>query len=598
MSKSISPSGSSANLLCSMGKAIRETSRDPHSRPFSSRMSAQQALDPDTTKLYGATAEPAPDVLLEVTIPNNIWAIIGSLWLGTFLSSADATIVSTTANTIASSMGASGKLTWIATSYLITNTIFQPLVGRFSDVYGRKTILIVAQFWFALGCVCCALARNVTEFAVARAIAGIGGGGMSALSSIITTDVIPLRMRGVYQGYSNLMYAVGQFSGPVIGSLFLAADHKAGWRWMFAVQVPCVALAAFLVHRNVHDYRKDQEHIKFRDRFTFENMRKIDLPGSFLLSGVIVSVLMLFGSSTRFEITLWVSVLFVSAAGFYLVEKYVMTVHVIPPDAFQGVLRLTAFIVFFAAASIYALNYMLPLYCQIVLGFTQIQLGIFNTFVVFASGGGSLLAGWLLTHEDKVHPDVVVQKAIKLTVYCCVFLFAGACLCLAGVTQTKPAFANTDVNLIGVCIVLLGNVVAGVAYGAFLVVLLILVVGKVGIKHQAAVTGMNYMFRSMGQASGVGTTLSFYDHILSGELEGYLLGHSKRPDGAAVLEKLKASTFYIRNGLPTQYVKKVLKIYRGSVADTLILVFIMTSISICLSLLLSLYPVGRRPSLA
>ncbi|ODQ48027.1 hypothetical protein PICMEDRAFT_23268, partial [Pichia membranifaciens NRRL Y-2026] len=82
-------------------------------------------------------------------------SIIGSLWLGTFLSAADTTIVSTTANTIASSMNGSDKLTWIATSYLLTNTIFQPLVGRFSDVFGRRTVLLIAQFWFALGCLCC-----------------------------------------------------------------------------------------------------------------------------------------------------------------------------------------------------------------------------------------------------------------------------------------------------------------------------------------------------------------------------------------------------------------------------------------------------------
>lgn len=553
------------------------------------RMSTQQNYG--SVNSEGATDQ---DLLHEVAIPENLWSIIGSLWVGTFLASADSTIVATAANTIASSMNNSEGLTWIATSYLVTNTIFQPLVGKFSDVFGRKTVLIVAQFWFAVGCLYCALARSVTEFAIARAIAGIGGGGMSALSSIITTDVIPLRMRGVYQGYSNMMYSVGQFSGPIIASFFLTMDPDLGWRWMFILQVPFVIVAAYLVNKNVHDYRTDQTYIKLKDRLTLANFQKIDLPGSFFLSGAIVSLLMFFNSETSFQGYVWSALLILSSICFYIVEKYIMTVHVIPPDAFKGVLKITAFIVFCGASAIYSLSYLLPLYFQIVLGFTQVDLGIFNTFVVFTSGGGSLLAGWLLNHKESVGPDVVVKKAIKLTLYCCIGFFIGTAICLVTISQNKPAFTRDEIRILPLVLILSGNIITGLSYGAFLVILLILVVGKVGIKHQASVTGMNYMFRSMGQSSGVGISLSFYQHILTSELEHYFL-NKKRPDGPEVLKKLTESTFYIRNGLPMEYVKKTLKIYKAAMTDSFILLFVITAITIVLALSLKLYPAGNKP---
>ncbi|ODV84706.1 hypothetical protein CANARDRAFT_200158, partial [[Candida] arabinofermentans NRRL YB-2248] len=91
----------------------------------------------------------------EVVSPKNVTMILISLWTGSFLSAADSTIVSTTANTIASSMNDSENIAWIATSYLLTNSIFQPLMGKVSEIYGRKTALLFAQFWFGFGCLLC-----------------------------------------------------------------------------------------------------------------------------------------------------------------------------------------------------------------------------------------------------------------------------------------------------------------------------------------------------------------------------------------------------------------------------------------------------------
>ena len=549
----------------------------------------------NTTKTYSTPQEnyTSEQTFHEVAIPENLVKIIASLWLGTFLSAADTTIVSTTANTIASSMNGSDKLAWIATSYLLTNTIFQPLVGRFSDVFGRRTVLIIAQFWFALGCLCCALSRTVTQFAIARAIAGVGGGGMSALSSIITTDIIPLRSRGIYQGYANLMYGVGQFTGPIVGSAFLAWNEKSGWRWMFAVQVPLVVMAGYFVHVNVHEYRQDQiGDIDMNNRFAWENLSQIDLPGSFLLSCAIISMLMIFNVETAQSLWICIACFGLSTLAFALVEKYVMKVHIIPPSAFQGVLRITAFVIFFGAAAIYAQNYLLPIYLQIVHDFSQVQLGCFNSFSVFATSAGSLIAGWYLKHEDdKVSPKVIVKRSINLSILCCLGIVVGLVLCTMACMNLKPTEHRSELTMkiyAKLSILLMGSILSSIGYGAFLVALLILVVGLVGVKRQATVTGMNYMFRSMGQSSGVGIALGLYNHNLINDLTHYFM-KKKRPDGNVILENLKNSTYFIRQGLPVEYLHKVLKIYREALGDAMMLGFLLAACAFLMSLILSVY---------
>lgn len=529
----------------------------------------------------------------EVVIPENLVQVIVSLWLGTFLSAADTTIVSTTANSIASSMNGSEKLSWIATSYLITNTIFQPLVGRFSDVFGRRTVLLVAQFWFALGCLLCALSQNVEQFAIARAIAGIGGGGMSALSSIITTDIIPLRMRGIYQGYANLIYGMGQFTGPILGSAFLAWDEKSGWRWMFVVQVPMILIAGLLVINHVHEYRQDQlTEVDLKTRFAWKNFSKIDLPGSFLLSCAIISMLMMFNVDNNKSLILCIVCFVASACSFYLVEKYVMTVNIIPPDAFQGILRITAFIIFFGSGSIYGMSYNTPLYLQIVHDFSQIQLGIYNAFGVFATAIGSLIAGWYLKHDDEtVSPKVIVSRCIYLSLVCCTLMVSGVFIAMFTSATMAPTLNREDLNMkiyAKIGLILCGFVISSIGYGSFLVALLILVVGLVGVKKQATVTGMNYMFRSMGQSCGVGLALGLYNHNLIAELKEYF--RKKDPvKGLVYVEKLAKSSYFIRDGLPTKYVHKVLKLYRLAISDAMILSFAMASCAFVLSLALRIY---------
>ena len=134
---------------------------------------------------------------------------LGRLKRCSFLSAADQTLVVSCYGKIGSDLNALHKSSWISTVYFLSLTAFQPLYGKLSDIFGRKSSLLFAYGTFGLACLFCGLARTMDELIVARALAGVGGGGMTTVVSILMSDIVSLRDRGVWQGIINIVYAAG-----------------------------------------------------------------------------------------------------------------------------------------------------------------------------------------------------------------------------------------------------------------------------------------------------------------------------------------------------------------------------------------------------
>lgn len=82
---------------------------------------------------------------------------------------------------------------WMASSYLLANAACIPLWGKISDIWGRKPILLLANFIFLVGSLICALAINIPMILAGRAIQGAGGGGIIILANICVTDLFSVR---------------------------------------------------------------------------------------------------------------------------------------------------------------------------------------------------------------------------------------------------------------------------------------------------------------------------------------------------------------------------------------------------------------------
>ncbi|KAJ6186739.1 hypothetical protein N7519_008040 [Penicillium mononematosum] len=171
-----------------------------------------------------ATWTPPPGFLL-IQI-----AIMANVFLGGF----DGTITASTYAVISSEFNAANTASWLTTSYLITSTAFQPLYGRFSDILGRRSCFFTATITFMVGCLGCGVARNVIFLNIMRALTGIGGGGLMTMATIINSDLIPFRQRGMYQAIQNVSYGFGAICGASFGG---AIVDSIGWRWCFLLQI-------------------------------------------------------------------------------------------------------------------------------------------------------------------------------------------------------------------------------------------------------------------------------------------------------------------------------------------------------------------------
>ncbi|KAJ4381450.1 hypothetical protein N0V85_008666 [Neurospora sp. IMI 360204] len=126
-----------------------------------------------------------PETQQEVWKPGpGFWWVEIALWANVFLSGFDTTITASTYAAISSEFGAANNAAWLTTSYLITNTAFQPLYGRLSDLFGRRLCFFVSTTTFMAGCLGCSVAQDMLTFDIMRAVAGFGGGGLITMGDL------------------------------------------------------------------------------------------------------------------------------------------------------------------------------------------------------------------------------------------------------------------------------------------------------------------------------------------------------------------------------------------------------------------------------
>jgi EmrB/QacA subfamily drug resistance transporter len=171
--------------------------------------------------------------------------IFVGLMLGMLVAAVSQTIVAPAMPVIVSELGGIEHYSWIATAALLVSAVTVPIIGKLSDIYGRRSFYIAGIVVFMLGSILAGAAQGFWWLVVARAVQGFGMGTIMPLSQTIIGDIISARERGRYMGYIGAVFGVTSIAGPLVGGWI---TDNFSWRWLFYVNVPFgVAALAFIV---------------------------------------------------------------------------------------------------------------------------------------------------------------------------------------------------------------------------------------------------------------------------------------------------------------------------------------------------------------
>ncbi|EON62487.1 hypothetical protein W97_01709 [Coniosporium apollinis CBS 100218] len=446
--------------------------------------------------------------------------ILPAVAIGIFLSAADQTIIVSSYGKIGTDLNALNNTSWIATAYFLTLTSFQPLYGKLSDIFTRKSCLLFAYVVFGLGCLGCGLAQNMNQLVAARAFAGIGGGGMTTVVSILMSDTVPLRERGKWQGYVNIIYAAGAGAGAPLGGIL--AD-SVGWRWAFMAQAPLCLIAFTAVYFILNVPKQDQAHWK-------EKLRRIDFLGAAILICAVFALLLGLdrGSNVAWSDKVTITALCVSLPLFLLFVGVEMKVAAEPFAPGHIIFERSLFACylcnFFSFSGWLAALFFIPLYFQAVDGHTATQAGVRLIPGILAGVSGSLFGGFYMQKTGRYY-------WLTVGCYSTLVLGLGVILLFAGLVTNSTW---------GLCF---GMMISGFSNGIGVTTSLIALIANASHEDQAVATACSYLFRSLGSVAGVSLSATVANQALRAHLKSEL---SSGKDAAKIAERVRQSLEYIK----------------------------------------------------
>src|SRR4051794_26831528 len=176
---------------------------------------------------------------------------LSGLLLALFVAMLSSTVVSNALPRIVADLkGTESGYTWVVVATLLTMTASTPVWGKLSDLFSKKLLVQLALVIYSVGSLAAAVAPNMGSLIAARAVQGLGVGGLTALVQVVIASIVSPRERGRYSGYIGAVFAVATVSGPLIGGVIV--DSSFGWRGCFFVGLPVAVLAFAVLQKTLH----------------------------------------------------------------------------------------------------------------------------------------------------------------------------------------------------------------------------------------------------------------------------------------------------------------------------------------------------------
>jgi EmrB/QacA subfamily drug resistance transporter len=463
---------------------------------------------------------------------NRIILVTAGIMLSLFLASMESTVVATAMPTIVGQLGGLEHYSWVFSAFMLASTTAVPLYGKLSDIYGRRKLYVSAMALFLIGSVWCGLSTSMTQLIFARALQGVGAGGILPLAFILIGEMFSLEQRAKMQGLFSGVWGVSSIVGPLLGGFLV---DQLSWRWIFYINVLPGLLAAALVA------------FAWRDAHTHGQARPVvDYAGAALLTASVVMLLLglmgsgasswmlISGSVMLFLLLLWV-------------ERRAAD-PVLPLPLFRDQLFATATAHgIFTGWALFGSVSFIPLFVQAVMGTSATQAGITLT---------PLLMGW-------VTASIVGTRLMLRVGYRRLGLIGTACFTI-GAFLMSQAGMNTSQPSLMVFVTLMG-----IGMGLSIPAYLIAVQTSVNRRQLGTATSTLQFSRSIGGTLGV----SVMGAALSARLAANLVESHLDPELVRqLLDPLPGAEVVIAEGA------------RAAMADAIHLVFLIAFVAAALAM--------------
>jgi EmrB/QacA subfamily drug resistance transporter len=401
---------------------------------------------------------------------------MSGLLLAMFVAMLSSTVVSNALPRIVTDLnGSQSGYTWVVVATLLTMTASTPVWGKLADQFNKKVLVQTALVIYVIGSLIAATAPSMTVLIGARAVQGLGVGGLTALVQVVIASMVTPRERGRYSGYIGAVFAIATVSGPLIGGLLVDAPGL-GWRSCFYVGIPIALIAFIVLQKTLHlPVVRREVHIDY-------------LGAGLIVSGV--SALLIWVSlagndfawasgTTAALVGLGVALL---AAAVY-VELRVARQPVIPIHLFRDrTTSLATFASVMVGVAMFGATVYLSQYFQIARGMSPTRAGLMSIAMV----GGLLIS------------SIVSGRAITRTGLWKRYLVGGMVLVVVGLSLLSLIDEKTPLVVVG-CYMF----VTGVGLGSSMQNLVLAVQNNAAHTDVGAASAVVTFFRSMGGSIGV-----------------------------------------------------------------------------------------------
>ncbi|KAJ5279293.1 hypothetical protein N7478_004665 [Penicillium angulare] len=440
--------------------------------------------------------------------PTRFWLIFSGTMLGYVIGYFDSTLMASSHPVITSYFHAANSASWLSTAFLLTSTAFMPLFGRVSDALGRKPVYLFSIAIFFFTTAWCGLAQSIGSFIAARALCGLGAGGVFSMGQILSSDLVHIEYRGVYQSYINLCLGIGSCLGLAFGGLLC---DTVGWRNAFLIQLPFIFIY-FITAACTVPADLGIKHVGPERKSLIQAIRSVDLIGSFFLVLAVTALIMglnLGGNVFPWTHPLVIGSLVASVILSIILIRYERTVPrpVLPIELLSKNPRANIiFGNFFGGMSVNTMMFNAPLYFQAVKLASPTDSGLRLVAASIAVTASSVGTGFLITWSRRMKPTVLIGG------FC---MLLGGCLATSMNTNTPPALAMVCVSF--------NSLGQGFAFPSLMVSIL----ATSEQDDQAVATTTLGLARNLGAVMGVAISSWIFQNSLLYELGRKVTGDNK-----------------------------------------------------------------------